>query len=65
MFGISSYKEAINLKDGDSRPAEEEKFVRYHLNVKKVGVVMCACHFSNGRKHEREGSWSKQASSEK
>jgi hypothetical protein len=33
------------------RPAEAKKFVRPHLNGKKLGMVAHACHPSDGGKH--------------
>jgi hypothetical protein len=45
-------------KDYISRPARAKKFVRPHLNGKKLGVVVCTCHPSDGRRLKIGGSWS-------
>jgi hypothetical protein len=37
-------------EDHSSRPAQTKKFVRHHLNGKKLAMVACTCHSSDDRK---------------
>jgi hypothetical protein len=36
-------------------------FARPHLNGKKLGMVVCACHPNNNRKHKIGEWWSRLA----
>jgi hypothetical protein len=50
------------LGSGGSRPAQaKNRFVRPHLNRKKLGMVLHAHHPSDGRKCITEGSQSRLA----
>jgi hypothetical protein len=37
--------------------AQAKRFLRPHLNRKKLGMVVCTCHPSEDRKHKIGGSW--------
>jgi hypothetical protein len=41
------------------RPAWAKKFVRFHLNAEKLGMVAPACHPSYSRKYIQERLWSR------
>jgi hypothetical protein len=51
MYLSSQLLGRLRLGRSQFRPAQAKMFVRPHLNGKKLGMVVLACHPSYGKKH--------------